>query len=148
MRPAFASTLGALLFATALGPAAAFAQPHRAAPNVIFDTDIWADIDDMLALAMLHALHNRGEINLVAVTISTDDKWCASYVDLVDRFYGHPNIPIGIVRNGITVDSFRPIYPSATWPVTRYTEIISNRRTKTGAITSRGVRRGSIWSAC
>jgi inosine-uridine nucleoside N-ribohydrolase len=102
---------------------------------VIFDTDIWSDIDDMLALAMLHALHDRGEINLVAVTISMDDKWCASYVDLIDRFYGHPAIPIGIVRNGVTVDSFRRIYPTVTWPLTRYTETISTRRTKTGAFT-------------
>jgi hypothetical protein len=32
----------------------------RAQPlNVGFDTDIWSDIDDMLALAMLHALHDR-----------------------------------------------------------------------------------------
>jgi len=38
---------------------------------VIFDTDIWSDIDDALALAMLHALHDRHEINLAAVTIST-----------------------------------------------------------------------------
>jgi hypothetical protein len=69
--------------------------------NVIFDTDMWSDIDDALALAMLHALQDRHEINLVAVTVSTDEKWCASYVDLIDTFYGHPNVPIGVVRNGL-----------------------------------------------
>lgn len=32
------------------------------APNVIFDSDMGSDIDDALALAMLHALEDRGEI--------------------------------------------------------------------------------------
>src|SRR5262247_2508237 len=114
MRSAVLSTLSA--FTLAIQPLASQA-PGRHPPNVIFDTDVWSDIDDMLALAMLHALHDRGEINFVAVTISMDDKWCAPYVDLVDRFYGHPDIPIGIVRNGVTVDSFRRIYPDVTWPV-------------------------------
>src|SRR3984885_3391067 len=57
--------------------------------NVIFDTDIWSDIDDALALAMLHALQDRHEVTLLAVTISTDDPWCAAYVSLVNTFYGH-----------------------------------------------------------
>jgi inosine-uridine nucleoside N-ribohydrolase len=77
-------------------------QPSTAPTNVIFDTDIWGDIDDMLALAMLHALQDRGEAKLLAVTISTDDPWCAAYVDLVNTFYGHPDVPVGIVKHGIT----------------------------------------------
>jgi purine nucleosidase len=101
--------------------------------GIIFDTDIWSDIDDMLALAMLHALHDRHEIDLLAVTISTDDPWCASYVDLVNTFYGHPQIPIGIVRDGMNLLKFRKKYPKISWPATRYTELISQRRTNTGS---------------
>src|SRR4030081_2845521 len=74
---------------------------RRAPINVVFDTDMWSDIDDALALAMLHALQDRHEINLVAVTVSTDIKWCASYVDLVDTFYGHPQVPVGLAHDGI-----------------------------------------------
>lgn len=36
-------------------------------------------------LQMLHAMHDRGEINLVAVTVSTEDPWSACYVDLLKR---------------------------------------------------------------
>jgi inosine-uridine nucleoside N-ribohydrolase len=108
--------------------------PRDSVPiNVILDTDIWSDIDDMLALAMLHALHDRHEVNLVAVTISTDDPWCATYVDLVNTFYGHPQVPVGIVRGGVTVEALRKKYPSLTWPVTRYTEIISQRKKSDGS---------------
>jgi inosine-uridine nucleoside N-ribohydrolase len=102
---------------------------ERGAPvNVIFDTDMWSDIDDALALAMLHALQDRHEINLVAVTVSTAEKWCAPYVDLLNTFYGHPNIPIGVVHDGLNIESFRNKFPSMTWPVTRYTESLSEEK--------------------
>jgi len=102
--------------------------------NVVFDTDMWSDIDDALALAMLHALQDRHEINLAAVTVSTDIKWCASYVDLLDTFYGHPQVPVGLVHNGIDLEGFRKKYPDTTWPVTRYTEILSEEKTAEGAL--------------
>jgi purine nucleosidase len=115
-------------------PSSANTLPNSVAPiNVIFDTDIWSDIDDMLALAMVHALHDRHELNLVAVTISTDDPWCASYVDLVDTFYQHSQIPVGIVHGGMNVEMFRKKYPNLTWPVTRYTQTISELKARDGS---------------
>ena len=102
------------------------------AVGVIFDTDMWSDIDDMLALAMLHALHDRHEISLLAVTISTDDPSCAPYVDLVNTFYGHPQIPVGIVRGGMNVQQFRKRFPEVAWPVTRFTEVVSQRKSNEG----------------
>jgi purine nucleosidase len=83
---------------------------------------------------MLHTLHDRHEVNLLAVTISTDDPWCASYVDLVNTFYGHPEIPVGIVHGGMSLQEFRKKYPEMTWPVTRYTELISQRRASDGSL--------------
>jgi inosine-uridine nucleoside N-ribohydrolase len=70
--------------------------------RLIFDTDIGNDIDDALALAMIHDLADRGEADLLAVTISKDNPWAAVYVDMVNRFYGRPDVPIGVVRNGKT----------------------------------------------
>jgi purine nucleosidase len=69
---------------------------------IIFDTDIGNDIDDALALGVIHALANRGECRLVAVTISKDNPLCAPYIDLVNTFYGRGDIPIGVVRDGKT----------------------------------------------
>jgi inosine-uridine nucleoside N-ribohydrolase len=73
--------------------------------GIIFDTDMGNDVDDALALAMLHAFQDRHEINLLAVTITKDNKWAAPYVDVVNNFYGRPEIPIGTVRSGKTPDS-------------------------------------------
>src|SRR6185437_13326060 len=82
-------------------PTFAMSQTQPIAPvNIIFDTDMGNDVDDALALAMLHALQSRHEINLLAVTITKDNKWAAPYVELVDTFYGRPQIPSGTVRKG------------------------------------------------
>jgi purine nucleosidase len=69
---------------------------------VIFDTDMGNDIDDALALAMLHGLESRGEIRLVAVTVSKDNPWAARYVSAINTFYGRDKIPVGIVKDGFT----------------------------------------------
>src|SRR3981189_1142685 len=76
----------------------AFAQPVP----VIFDTDMGNDVDDALALAMLHAFESRGECRLLAVTVTKDNPWAAVYVDLVNTFYGRARIPVGMVKGGVT----------------------------------------------
>jgi inosine-uridine nucleoside N-ribohydrolase len=69
---------------------------------VIFDTDMGNDIDDALALSMLHALHSRGEIELKAITVTKDHPSAAPFVDMVNTFYGRYMLPIGMVRDGVT----------------------------------------------
>jgi len=75
--------------------------PGRAIP-LIFDTDMGNDIDDALALGVIHALETRGECRLLAVTVSKDNPFAAPYCDLVNTFYGRPGIPLGVVQNGKT----------------------------------------------
>jgi inosine-uridine nucleoside N-ribohydrolase len=82
----------------------AFVAPAMAAPplHVIFDTDMGNDVDDALALAMLHSFASRGEVKLLAVTVSKDNPWAAEYVRMVNEYYGRPTIPVGIVHDGKT----------------------------------------------
>jgi inosine-uridine nucleoside N-ribohydrolase len=86
---------------------ALFATAALAAANpvpIIFDTDMGNDVDDALALAMIHNLQKRGACNLLAVTITKDHPKAASYIDAVNTFYGYPDVPIGAVRDGATKD--------------------------------------------
>ncbi len=66
---------------------------------VIFDTDISGDVDDVLALAMLHTLADRGHCDLRAVTISKVNPLTGRMVDAVNTFYGRPDTPIGVTRD-------------------------------------------------
>ncbi len=82
---------------------AVVAEPPNPAPvKIIFDTDIGNDVDDVLALAVLHALQSRGECELIAVTITKPDEAAGPFVDAMDSFYGRPNIPIGFTHCGLT----------------------------------------------
>lgn len=82
--------------------------------KIIFDTDMGNDVDDAMALAMIHALQSRGECELLAVTITKDNKWAASFVDLVNSFYGRTEIPIGLVHDGKTKDDGKYIMQVAS----------------------------------
>lgn len=73
--------------------------------RIIFDTDITGDVDDVLALAMLHTLADRGECVLEAVTVSKINPLAAPFVDAVNTFYGRPDIPIGATRDAQKRDS-------------------------------------------
>ncbi|WP_193211071.1 nucleoside hydrolase [Luteolibacter marinus] len=84
--------------------AALFAVSFAAADPVpvIFDTDMGNDVDDVMALAMLHSLESRGHCKLLAVTVTKDHALAAPFVDAVNTFYRRPDIPVGAVRDGAT----------------------------------------------
>jgi len=70
--------------------------------QLIFDTDIGNDCDDVLALAMIHSLQSRGDCELLAVTITKDHELAAPFVDAVNTFYGRGEIPIGMCDSDVT----------------------------------------------
>ncbi|TDU81689.1 inosine-uridine preferring nucleoside hydrolase [Prosthecobacter fusiformis] len=79
--------------------------PGLAAPvKVIFDTDMGNDVDDVMALEMIHNLQKRGACELLAVTITKDHPQAAAFVDAVNTFHGYPDVPVGVVRNGVAQD--------------------------------------------
>ena len=40
--------------------------------KLIFDTDMGNDVDDLMALCMIHQLQKRGTVELLAVTVTKD----------------------------------------------------------------------------
>lgn len=78
-------------------PGSATAVRAAAPVNVILDTDMSGDCDDAGALAVLHALADRGECRILAVVTNRRDLTNASAaaVDVINTYYGRPDIPIG-----------------------------------------------------
>jgi len=66
--------------------------------RVIVDTDIGPDCDDAAALAVLHALADRGEAEIVGVTHCTSSPWGVGCIDAINNYYGRPDIPIGTLK--------------------------------------------------
>ncbi|MEM9478144.1 MAG: nucleoside hydrolase [Verrucomicrobiota bacterium] len=77
-------------------------RPGKEPVKFIFDTDMGNDVDDALALAVIHTLERRGACELLAVTSTKDHPKSAAYIDAINTWYGNPDIPIGAVRNGVT----------------------------------------------
>jgi inosine-uridine nucleoside N-ribohydrolase len=55
----------------------------------------WLHIDDALALAILHALSDRGECQLIGVTLTNANAAAVPYVRMINRFYGRSELPVG-----------------------------------------------------
>jgi len=88
--------LTTLILTTLLISVFAQAQSPKAAPvKLIFDTDMDSDCDDVGALAMLHALADKGEVEILAVMTSAANQWALPCVDAVNTFFGRPDIPLG-----------------------------------------------------
>ena len=63
--------------------------------RIVFDTDIGSDVDDGLALSLIHAMIARGELDLLAVTSTNASALVPGYVRMLNGYFGRPDIPIG-----------------------------------------------------
>lgn len=68
--------------------------------KIIFDTDYDTDCDDPGALAVLHALADRGEARILATVASGRNPWSPAAIDVVNTYYGRPDIPLGAPSKG------------------------------------------------
>lgn len=97
-RTAALRTMIALLLLLLLLPG--WVPGASAAPvKVIFDTDLAEDVDDAGALAVLHALADRGEAEILATMISSRNEWVGPCLDAINTYYGRPDLPIGYGRS-------------------------------------------------
>lgn len=64
-------------------------------PQIIFDTDMGPDYDDVGALAVLHALAAQGECEILATVASDGHPSIAPTIEVLNRYFKKPNIPIG-----------------------------------------------------
>jgi len=70
--------------------------------KVVFDTDMASDVDDVGALATLHALCDLGEAEILAAGISSRNEHVGPCLDAINTWYGRADVPIGYQR-GIQV---------------------------------------------
>lgn len=64
--------------------------------KVIFETDFTFDVDDVGALAVLHALADEGEAEILGIGYNETQPNAAAAIRAVNAWYGRADIPIGI----------------------------------------------------
>src|ERR1700733_1573118 len=87
-----------LLFVLALLASSLVRAGERASVPVILDTDIASDVDDVGAVAVLHALANRGEAKILAMGVCVKNPWSPLCLSALNSWFGRPEIPIGVVK--------------------------------------------------
>ena len=69
--------------------------------RVILDCDMGSSTDDLFALMMLYRYMDMKRCNLIGVIVDRMGKANADIVDVLNNFYGYPDIPIGLETQGI-----------------------------------------------
>lgn len=82
-------------------PIMAAEPPGHPAPvpvNLIFDTDMGDDCDDVGALFILHGAIERGEARLLATMGCISADAIAPALDAINHWFGRPGIPVGTLK--------------------------------------------------
>lgn len=66
---------------------------------IIFDTDMDIDCDDTGALAVLHALMDQGETNILGIICDVPVEATAKVAVAINNYYYRVDIPVGIVHD-------------------------------------------------
>lgn len=106
------------LAALAVGCKEAGEKTVETVPNIIFETDMGNDVDDALALDILYKYLDAKKINLLAITINKEGTAPAEFIDIMGTFYGHPDIPVGIINGGADCETDAINYAKAVVALT------------------------------
>ncbi len=120
-------------------------EPLPAGPvKIIFDSDMGPDYDDVGALTLLHAFADSGKAQILATIASNKYALVAPCLDVINTYYGRPEIPVGSPKNhGVNfgcnqhwTDSLVANYPhkirtndQAQDAVMLYRKILANQKT-------------------
>ena len=69
--------------------------------RIIFDCDMGSSTDDLFALMLLYRYMDMKRCNLLGVVVDRMGAANADAVDVMNNFYGYPDVPIGLERAGI-----------------------------------------------
>ena len=81
------------------------AQVSKGKPvNVIFDTDMATDYDDIGAITLLHYYADKGKANILVTIASTKYPRVAAVLSVMNTYFKRPDIPIGVPTGAASTD--------------------------------------------
>ena len=76
-------------------------EEYTGVPLIIYDTDIGSSADDLFALEMLYRYEDEGRCRLLGVMVDREGERNAAFADVMNTYFGHGDVPVGLVRDGI-----------------------------------------------
>lgn len=74
---------------------------YAGVPLIILDTDIGSSTDDLFAMEMLYHYMGEGKCKFLGVVVDREGESCAACADVMNNYFGYPDLPIALERNGI-----------------------------------------------
>ncbi len=82
-------------------PAQSEQKEYKGVPLVILDTDIGSSTDDLFTMEMAYRYEDEGRCKLLGIVVDREGEDYAALADVMNTYFGHANVPIGLERNGI-----------------------------------------------
>ena len=78
-----------------------FIPENNGMPLIILDTDIGSSTDDLFAMEMLYRYEEHGQCRILGMVVDREGEQNAVFTDVMNTYFGHGDVPIGLVRDGI-----------------------------------------------
>lgn len=88
--------------------------------NLILDTDLGPDYDDVGAMAVMHALADSGLVNILATVSSNKDEQVIPCIEVLNAYFNRPSIPVGAPKSegGVSL---------TTWHKEKWTDFLPSK---------------------
>jgi inosine-uridine nucleoside N-ribohydrolase len=73
-------------------------EMKKAPLKIILDSDLGQDCDDASVMALMHKFADGGEVEILATMFPMRDTMGAPAMDVINTYYGRPDIPIGTYK--------------------------------------------------
>ena len=88
--------------------------------RLILDTDLGPDYDDVGAMALMYALADSGQVNVLATLSSNRDERVIPCIEVLNTYFNHPEMPVGVTKNTNS--------PSlTTWHKKKWTDVLPQK---------------------
>lgn len=88
--------------------------------NLILDTDLGPDYDDVGAMALVHALADSGQVNILATLSSNHHEKVIPCIEVLNTYFNRPDIPVGAPKSEGGANL-------TTWQKVKWTEVLPEK---------------------
>ena len=95
--------IGLVLLVACQGQPTSSLPEEAESVRLILDTDLGPDYDDVGAMALMHALADSGQVQILATLSSNADERVVPCIEVLNAYFNRPEIPVGATKSPTAV---------------------------------------------
>ena len=109
--------IGLILLVACQGQPVASLPEEAESVRLILDTDLGPDYDDVGAMALMHALADSGQVQILATLSSNADARVVPCIEVINAYFNRPEIPVGATKSSTAANL-------TTWHKEKWTDAL------------------------